>query len=393
MKRLTNREMSTLLNGICPYFTMFPLDFPYRILARHAGPSQTVLDPFCGRGTTNFAARLLGLYSVGIDASPVAAAVAAAKLVSPTVEEILAEAKAILQRPPAAHVPAGEFWELAYHANVLQAIARFREAFLEDCTTPARIALRAILMGALHGPKRKTLPSYLSNQSPRTYAPKPRYAVRYWRSRNLLPDNVDVLGVIERRVRRYYGSAAPNPGGIVRWADSRRREAFELSQAHDALAFRPSADGDAAARGAAPNRPRSFNWIITSPPYYGMTTYIPDQWLRHWFVGGPDEVEYSVAGQLAHSSPDEFAADLQRVWRNVHAVAADDARLVVRFGGVSQRKADPRAVLEASLAGSGWRIVDIRPAGTAKNGYRQADGFLKQPSTPVEEFDVWARPD
>ncbi len=41
-----------------------------------------VIDPFCGRGTTNFAARLLEMPSVGVDSSPVAAALAKAKLVS-----------------------------------------------------------------------------------------------------------------------------------------------------------------------------------------------------------------------------------------------------------------------------------------------------------------------
>ena len=62
------------LNGICPYFTMFPLDFPLNILQCRAKHGESVLDPFCGRGTTIFAARLTGLSSVGVDSSPVAAA-------------------------------------------------------------------------------------------------------------------------------------------------------------------------------------------------------------------------------------------------------------------------------------------------------------------------------
>lgn len=371
---MTRRSPDVLLNGICPYFTMFPLDFPYGILARHAKPDQAVLDPFCGRGTTNFAARLRGMYSVGIDASPVAAAIAAAKLVSPTVDEILAEAHSIVAGGPPAEVPEGDFWELAYHTDVLRVICRFREAFLQDCTAPVRIALRGILLGALHGPKRKTVPSYLSNQAPRTYAPKPGYAIRYWRIHGHRPEEINVLGVIERRARRYYGSALQAGkvercvGGIVRCADSRQPEVFQ----------------------ALPGV-RRFSWIITSPPYYGMRTYIPDQWLRNWFVGGPPKVEYVAPGQIEHGSPGEFAAQLRRVWRNVRAVASEDARLVIRFGGVSQRKADPREVLKASFTGSGWRVVAIRRAGNAKNGYRQADGFLKEPNVPVDEFDVWAK--
>src|SRR5687768_692706 len=73
-------QLATALNAICPYYTMFPLAFPLGVLKRRSQPKQWVLDPFCGRGTTTFAARLLGLSSVGLDSNPLAAALAAAKL-------------------------------------------------------------------------------------------------------------------------------------------------------------------------------------------------------------------------------------------------------------------------------------------------------------------------
>jgi len=78
-------------NGICPYFTMFPLDFPLRILGKRASTGDSVLDPFCGRGTTNFASGLLGLPSLGVDSNPVAAAITASKLVNTNVRDILRE--------------------------------------------------------------------------------------------------------------------------------------------------------------------------------------------------------------------------------------------------------------------------------------------------------------
>ena len=48
----TDPRLLRALNSVCPYYTMFPLDFP---LARLAGAStgDWVLDPFCGRGSTN----------------------------------------------------------------------------------------------------------------------------------------------------------------------------------------------------------------------------------------------------------------------------------------------------------------------------------------------------
>lgn len=344
---------------------MFPLVFPLKILKRRAHEGHVVLDPFCGRGTTNFAARLAGLRSLGVDSSPVATAITASKLVTATANEILDEARNILTESAARHVPASEFWQWAFHPDVLESLCQFREAFLEDCTADSRVALRGILLGALHGPKQKAFPSYFSNQCPRTYAPKPAYATRFWQGRGLAPKPVDVLAVIGRRVRRYYGSLTGITGS-VRLADSRAAKALQ------------------------PETPETrFDWVITSPPYYGMRTYIPDQWLRNWFVGGPDAVDYSNRDQVVHSSPEDFAADLRQVWRNVETVCAEDAKMVIRFGGITDRRANPLDIIKISLRDSGWRIMTIKEAGSATEGKRQADAFLRRKTKPLVEYDVW----
>ena len=106
----------------------------------------------------------------------------------------------------------------------------------------------------------------------------------------------------------------------------------------------------------------SIDLIITSPPYYGMRTYIPDQWLRHWFLGGSSEVEYSMEGQLDHRSPECFVEGLRQVWVNVANVAAPGARMVIRFGGIADRKANPQTLLKESLRGTPWVLRTVRPA-------------------------------
>jgi len=353
------------LNGICPYFTMFPLDFPLKILKRRAKKNDRVLDPFCGRGTTGFAARLVGLSSMSVDSSPVAAAITGAKLVHVSAEEIMLEAHAILSNYKPSYLPSGEFWELAYHPTVLDGLCRFRHAFMEDSSSDVRIALRGIILGALHGPKQKTFPSYFSNQCPRTYAPKPGYSCRFWRERNLLPDIVDIIEIIRRRANRYY-SDSQKSAGQVRLADSRNQSALLPAE---------------------PDSP--FKWIITSPPYYGMRTYLPDQWLRRWLLGGSDTVDYSVDNQIIHSSPESFANDLRTVWQNAARVSTDDARMVIRFGGIADRKAKPLDLIKSSLDSSGWVIKAVRPAGLATEGKRQANTFLRSKSNPVCEYDIW----
>lgn len=346
---------------------MFPLSFPLSVLMSRARRGDEVLDPFCGRGTTNYAARLLGLGTVGVDTSPVAAAITAAKLVYVRPTAVVDEARHILGSETPAPLPEGEFWRLAFHRDVLDALCRLRAALLRDCSTTARLALRGLLLGALHGPQQRTFPSYFSNQCPRTYAPKPAYAVRYWQKHGLRPQRVNVLDVIARRAQRYFTRPLRAAKAQVRLADSR-----------SPIALRPRV------------AKRLFRWVITSPPYYGMRTYVADQWLRYWFLGGPDSVDYSHGEQLEHGSPEAFAGDLRKVWVNAASVCTDDARLIIRFGGISDRAADPLDILKDSLRGAGWRIQSLRAAGSAHSGRRQADTFLQRSSKPRAEYDLWA---
>lgn len=358
------------LNAITPYFTMFPLSFPLGILTRHKDhrPAEgAVVDPFCGRGTTNFAARLLGRSSIGIDCNAVAVASTAAKLIHASPDAIVKEARGILEISEARDIPAGDFWELAYHPSVLSDLCKLRVALQSDCLTPERIALRAIVAGGLHGPLRKNGSSYFSNQSPRSYAPKPRYAIKFWRERGLLPPKLDVISVIQERSERYYSSELPIPENSVAMADSRDKEAFA-----DALGK------------------QKISTVITSPPYFGLDTYLADQWIRSWFLGAPPHVDYSRKNQISHSSWDQFANDLRFVWKNVARHALPDARMVVRFGGINERDhVSPKVVLKESLRGGPWRLVTARPAGSAASGKQQARAFLRSEKEAIPEYDFY----
>jgi DNA methylase len=359
----------TALNAICPYFTMFPLQFPIAVIRRSAHARALVFDPFCGRGTTNFAARLLGIPTFGIDSSPIAVAATSAKLVnSITPAEILAEAKSILKRRAQVDYPRGAFWHMAYRPLVLADLCKLRNDLLRNCRSDVRKALRGIVLGALHGPLKKDgSSSYFSNQSPRTFAPKPGYAVRFWRQKGFRAPDVSVLQVISERAERYYGRLPSKVRHRVRYGDARSRS------------FVRTVCGD--------ERP---TLILTSPAYYGLRTYVADQWLRNWFLGGPAHVDYSHGIQLTHRSLELFIADLKKVWQNVADVSDDRARLVFRFGAINDRLLDPRDVIHQSLQDTPWRLRTIVDAGTARLGKRQSDTFVRCPETPIVEFDAWA---
>ena len=207
------------LNAICPYFAMFPLDYPLNIIEKYR--CKSILDPFCGRGTTNMAARMKGAYSVGIDSSNVAYAISSAKMVDTTPSQIMKTYEEITSEDADIAIPEGEFWDMMYDPTVLKTICKIRENLQKNCDTPERIALRGIMLGALHGPLKKNGSSYLSNQFPRTFASKPAYSVKYWKQHNLTtPPIINVKKVVFDRSHRYYRDSAGEVKGFILKGDS-----------------------------------------------------------------------------------------------------------------------------------------------------------------------------
>ena len=355
------------LNAICPYFTMFPLEYPVRIIRKHRRQTPVVCDPFCGRGTTIYAARRAGLHSYGFDVSAIAVAIARAKLASASADAIMRRAAGYLQIEPQ-RVPDQPFFREAYSAETLKELCSLREGLLGiRAETDESALLRAAVLGCLHGPRSKDVSKagYFSNQMPRTFAPKPDYSIRYWTEHNLKPPKVSVLRVLRRKLDRISGLNAPVVGS-----------------------FRHVLCADA--RDAAPySGIRSPVLAITSPPYYGMRSYIQDQWLRHWLLGGPDQVDYDAKAQLHLRSHHDFILDLARVWSHLQR-RANTVDLYVRFGRIPSVKSDAKELFKASLEESGgWRLVSTRRAKTANDGKRQADQ-MRRGSAPAEEFDFHA---
>lgn len=359
-----NRDYA--FNAICPYYTMFPLEYPMGIINKHRKSSPVLLDPFCGRGTTLYAARRFNFPSYGLDTSAIATAIARAKLARASLDQVLKLAEELLQATPS-ELPSEEFFQHAFAPSTLTEICSLREG-LRNRTSDKAAILRAAALGCLHGP----LPvaggtaSYFSNQMPRTFASKPAYSVRFWKERDMKPPKVSVLDVIRKKLSRITDLDAASSGKPqdVQCKDAR------LASSYDHIT--------------------GASITITSPPYYGMTTYVEDQWLRAWFLGGPSEIDYGNRTQLRHSGHDVFIAELAKVWTNVLAVSNDEAHLYVRFGAIPSVKSDPRKILKASLEEAiGWKLLSLRNAKTSDAGRRQADqmGSL---SAPAEEFDFHA---
>lgn len=360
-----NKEFA--FNAICPYYTMFPLEYPLGIIKKHLKDDPVVLDPFCGRGTTLYAARKLGFEAYGIDTSPIATAIAQAKLAKASIDEVMKLAEELVAKAPK-DVPKTKFFRTAYSGATLLELCSLREGLMTARPSDAAAILRAAALGCLHGPLPTAAgtPSYFSNQMPRTFSSKPDYSVRFWEKRGAKAPDASVLAVLRKKLLRITDLNSPSAGRLtnVKCNDARVPESY---------------------RGLA-----KANLTITSPPYYGMRTYVEDQWLRNWFIGGPAVLEYGNEQQLRHKSHEIFVSDLAKVWTNVHKASNEGAHLYIRFGAIPSAKSDPRALLKASLQeANGWELVSVRNAKTSEAGKRQADQMGSE-SDPATEFDFHA---
>lgn len=363
-------QKENALNAICPYFTMFPLEYPNSILKKHVKANPTILDPFCGRGTTLFAARKFNLNAWGIDSSPVAIAIAKAKLASCESSDPLLLAEKLISENLTVEIPETPFFTHAFHRDTLRDVCALREGLLSlQEESDASVILRAATIGCLHGPLSKHIEnaSYFSNQMPRTYASKPDYAVKFWQTKKLTAPKINVLGVLNRKIERIVGLNTPVNGHFsnVIHGDSQSIKTFQSINTSPSI-------------------------VITSPPYYGMRTYVQDQWLRHWFLGGSSVIDYSSGVQLNHGGKTAFSESLGSVWNNIARASQDSESLhmYIRFGIIPSAKVDAKEILKNSLDFSGinWKIVSTRSAKSADSGLRQADQ-MKTKSSAAIEFD------
>jgi hypothetical protein len=121
----------------------------------------------------------------------------------------------------------------------------------------------ALLLVSLHGKRDNSL----SNQMRQTKSMSPAYAIKWWRERQLLPPELEPLEFMLKRLVWRYAKGVPKVlKSHVYLGDSTKI----LSHISRYL-------------GSDHKRARL---LLTSPPYFGITNYHYDQWLRLWLLGG-----------------------------------------------------------------------------------------------------------
>ena len=252
--------------GVGPYYAMFPAAFAEKVITQFTAPGDVVLDPFAGRGTAVFSAAARGRRGIGMEINPVGWVYAQAKLHPASQESVVErflEIEDLSHRYRRAAENAPTFYRCCYQQNVLQFLIAARR-HLDWRNRKADCTAMAFLLVNLHGKRNDSF----SNQMRQTKSMSPAYAIRWWRERSMRPPEVDPLEFLLKKMEWRYAK------GIPKLVESR-------VYLGDSVTILPQVPRYWA------SRHRLARLLFTSPPYYGVTNYHYDQWLRLWLLGGP----------------------------------------------------------------------------------------------------------
>ena len=63
--------------------------------------------------------------------------------------------------------------------------------------------------------------------------------------------------------------------------------------------------------------------------------------------------------------------------------------MIIRFGGINDRKAISIDILKDSVSDTPWKLFNFKSAGKASAGHRQANHINKSIKDAQEEYDVY----
>lgn len=255
-----------------PYYAMFPVDFAFDVVNKYSNEGDYILDPFAGRSSSIYAGGVLGRHSLGIEINPVGWIYGSVKLNPADKDDVINRLFEIygkrnyysraIERMP-------EFYRICYCDEVLKFLLSARKNLnWENDNVDA--TLMSIILVYLHA----KIGEGLSNQMRMTKSMGMNYSVEWWKTNNFSkPPELNPAQIILDKINWRYKKGMPKvTESAVVFGDS----TIELGNISERAKINDI----------------EFSLLFTSPPYYSITDYHADQWLRLWLLGGSETPKF-----------------------------------------------------------------------------------------------------
>jgi DNA modification methylase len=292
------------------YKPQLPRFFIERLTAIH----DTIYDPFLGRGTTMIEAALLDRRVAGCDINPLSSILTAPRLRPPTIREVRERLAMVDWNYD------GEFnQELLtfYHPDTLLEICALRSHLMcrngDHANSDVDDWIRMVATNRLTGHSAGFFSVYTL---PPNQALTPKRQQKINEMRQQTPPRRSVPDLIIRKTESLLDSVSESD-----------RSRLHKAASHAVLLAR-SADQTPEIKN------NSVDLIVTSPPFLDVVDYATDNWLRCWFNG----IDESKIGIWTFRKPEEWAAAMQRVFRELRRVLKRGGYIAFEVGEVRRGK-------------------------------------------------------
>ena len=251
-----------------PYYAMFPMDFAFDVVEKYSKKGDYIIDPFAGRCSSIYAGGVLGRNSLGIEINPVGWLYGKVKLQPAEKDKVVRRLIEIYNKRnyynrTVEKMP--EFYRICYCDEVLKFLLAAR-THLNWQKDSVDATLMSILLIYLHG----KLGEGLSNQMRMTKSMGMNYSVEWWHKNEMsTPPEINPFEFILKKIEWRYEKGKPNIYESAVILGDSSNELIKITE-------------------RALINDIQFSLLFTSPPYYSITDYHADQWLRLWLLGGSE---------------------------------------------------------------------------------------------------------
>lgn len=247
-----------------PYYAMFPMEFAFEVIEKYSNPGDYIIDPFFGRGTSIVAASVLGRKSLGIEINPLGWLYTKTKLQPASEQNVIDRLKEVNDysfRYKNELKKQSQFFRLCFCDDVLKFLISAREN-LNWKTSKIDATLMSFILVYLHG----KIGEGLSNQMKMTKSMGYNYSIEWWLKNGYeKPPIVDPVEFLKKRIEWRYEKGKPNLNHNEIYLADASKKLKKITQEPQS---------------------RKYSLLFTSPPYWSITNYHVDQWLRLWMLGG-----------------------------------------------------------------------------------------------------------
>lgn len=303
------------IQGIMSRTGSFPLRIASSLIAEHSSASSVIFDPFCGKGTSLFAARTHGHTAIGLDVAPEAVIATEAKLGTLNIASAIRYIDSLPQDVKCSTEPPPSVQSF-FHPITLRQVLSLSGALKQDIASTSRprrehaIFTLACLLGILHGHATYSL----SISSAHAYSMAPAYVARYAMKHNLAAPVRDVKSCLREKASRCLSQNLPK-----------------------AVKYKIRRGSALSCREVFPDFVGKVDLVLTSPPYLNAQTYAKDNWLRLWLLG--HDYKALVGDYIQTSSLPKYHTLMRAVFISLSEMLKPGGRLICIAGDVRGRAA------------------------------------------------------